>query len=273
MDYLARRFDERTDPRDVPARRRQRRLRRDELLRAARARSRRRAPRPRPRRALRARRRLPRAHQAPPVRPGRLDPRAGPRLRRRAAASTPRPSSSASWPPARASAGSARTPASSTRSLGSWLLLGEVLTTIAAAARRAGHRPLRHLHALPRRLPDRRDHRALPARRQPVHLVPHDRAPRRRSPASSTPRSATGSTAATSARTSARTTSGAGTTSDPALRPRFPTGTLDVREVMRWADDEYRAQRCADSAMKRVKLPGARSATPRIVAATANHKT
>ena len=41
---------------------------------------------------------------------------------------------------------------------------------------------------------------------------------------------------------------------DPALRPRFPTGTLDVGEVMDWTDDDYRAK-LKGSAMKRVKLP------------------
>ena len=41
---------------------------------------------------------------------------------------------------------------------------------------------------------------------------------------------------------------------DPALRPRFATGSLDVREVLGWTEDEYRA-RLKGSAMKRVKLP------------------
>jgi epoxyqueuosine reductase len=41
---------------------------------------------------------------------------------------------------------------------------------------------------------------------------------------------------------------------DPALRPRFPTGTLNVEEVLNWSDDEYRTN-LRGSAMKRVKLP------------------
>lgn len=41
---------------------------------------------------------------------------------------------------------------------------------------------------------------------------------------------------------------------DPALQPRFPTGKLDVQEVLRWSPDEYR-QNLRGSAMKRVKLP------------------
>ena len=41
---------------------------------------------------------------------------------------------------------------------------------------------------------------------------------------------------------------------DALLRPRFPTGTLDVREVMSWGAEEYRAA-LKGSAMKRVKLP------------------
>ena len=41
---------------------------------------------------------------------------------------------------------------------------------------------------------------------------------------------------------------------DPALAPRLPTGSLDVREVLAWGEDAYRA-RLKGSAMKRVKLP------------------
>jgi epoxyqueuosine reductase len=41
---------------------------------------------------------------------------------------------------------------------------------------------------------------------------------------------------------------------DPALQPRFPTGGLDVREVLTWDEDTYRAK-LRHSAMKRVKLP------------------
>jgi len=41
---------------------------------------------------------------------------------------------------------------------------------------------------------------------------------------------------------------------DPALQPRFLTGTLDVDEVLQWTDDQYRTA-LRGSAMKRVKLP------------------
>jgi epoxyqueuosine reductase len=44
------------------------------------------------------------------------------------------------------------------------------------------------------------------------------------------------------------------TATDPAWKPRFPTGTLDARELLNWTDVEYRA-RLRGSAMKRVKLP------------------
>jgi len=40
---------------------------------------------------------------------------------------------------------------------------------------------------------------------------------------------------------------------DPALAPRFPTGSLDVREVLNWTDENYRSM-LRGSAMKRVKL-------------------
>jgi epoxyqueuosine reductase len=42
--------------------------------------------------------------------------------------------------------------------------------------------------------------------------------------------------------------------SDPALQPRFPTGMLNVNEVSLWTDDDYR-RTLRHSAMKRVKLP------------------
>jgi epoxyqueuosine reductase len=41
---------------------------------------------------------------------------------------------------------------------------------------------------------------------------------------------------------------------DPALQPRFSTGSLDAREVLNWTDETYR-QQLRGSAMKRVKLP------------------
>ena len=41
---------------------------------------------------------------------------------------------------------------------------------------------------------------------------------------------------------------------DPALAPRFTTGTLDVTQIESWSDEAYR-QHLRGSAMKRVKLP------------------
>ena len=41
---------------------------------------------------------------------------------------------------------------------------------------------------------------------------------------------------------------------DPALRPRFASGSLDVHEVLEWDEPTYR-ERLRKSAMKRVKLP------------------
>ena len=55
----------------------------------------------------------------------------------------------------------------------------------------------------------------------------------------------------------------------PELRPRFPSGTLDVREVMRWTDGDYRGK-LRGSAMKRVKLPVLQR-NARIVAANAGN--
>jgi epoxyqueuosine reductase len=41
---------------------------------------------------------------------------------------------------------------------------------------------------------------------------------------------------------------------DPALQPRFASGTLDVRQVLGWTDQTYQ-EKLRNSAMKRVKLP------------------
>ena len=41
---------------------------------------------------------------------------------------------------------------------------------------------------------------------------------------------------------------------DPVLQPRFPSGTADLRQWLSWSDEEYRAT-LRGSAMKRVKLP------------------
>ncbi|HEX4793048.1 MAG TPA: tRNA epoxyqueuosine(34) reductase QueG [Humisphaera sp.] len=44
------------------------------------------------------------------------------------------------------------------------------------------------------------------------------------------------------------------TGTEPRLKPRFPSGSLDVREVLQWDEQTYRA-RLRHSAMKRIKLP------------------
>ena len=75
-----------------------------------------------------------------------------------------------------------RTPCCSTAEGGSWFLLGELFLEPRLDARPAARGPLRELHPLPRRLPDRRARRALPARQQPLHLLLDDRAPRARCP-------------------------------------------------------------------------------------------
>lgn len=44
------------------------------------------------------------------------------------------------------------------------------------------------------------------------------------------------------------------TATDPALEPRFSTGSVDVNHVLEWTQEAYRPH-IKDSAMKRVKLP------------------
>jgi epoxyqueuosine reductase len=41
---------------------------------------------------------------------------------------------------------------------------------------------------------------------------------------------------------------------DAAFQPRFPTGTIDLRQLLTWNDEQYRTK-LRGSAMKRVKLP------------------
>ena len=69
-----------------------------------------------------------------------------------------------------------------------------------------GTRPVRHLHAVPRGVPDRRARRAARARRDALPVLPDDRAARARSRSRCATRWAGTSTAATSARTCARGT-------------------------------------------------------------------
>ncbi|WP_428938399.1 tRNA epoxyqueuosine(34) reductase QueG [Fontivita pretiosa] len=42
--------------------------------------------------------------------------------------------------------------------------------------------------------------------------------------------------------------------SEPAFQPRFPSGTIDLHELLRWREQDYR-ERLRGSAIKRVKLP------------------
>ena len=72
------------------------------------------------------------------------------------------------------------------RRLGSFTFLGALLTDLELAYDAAARgRPLRDLHAMPRRLPDRRLRRPLPARRPALHQLLDDRAQGARSPMTS----------------------------------------------------------------------------------------
>jgi epoxyqueuosine reductase len=55
-------------------------------------------------------------------------------------------------------------------------------------------------------------------------------------------------------------------TNDPALGPRFPSGTVDLRETLAWTADDYR-RTLRKSAMKRVKLPVLQRNAARILGA------
>ena len=83
------------------------------------------------------------------------------------------------------------------------------------AARRAAAGPVRQLHRLPRRLPDRRAAGALRARRDALHQLPDHRGEGRDPRGARARASAATSSAATSARTCARGTGGAADTAAP----------------------------------------------------------
>ena len=88
--------------------------------------------------------------------------------------------------------------------VGSWYVLGCIVTTAPyEPTAGAGRRRMRHVPALHRRLPDRRDHRPRSDRRQPLPQLGAAEAGSR-SRSSTARRSATASTAATTARTPAR---------------------------------------------------------------------
>ncbi len=65
---------------------------------------------------------------------------------------------------------------------GSWLLLGEILTTLELDARRAGRRSVRIVHALHSSMPNGGHRGTVRRGRAPLYFLPHDRiAPYRRS--------------------------------------------------------------------------------------------
>ena len=59
---------------------------------------------------------------------------------------------------------------------GSFFFLGTIFTDSCSTRRSDHDRPLRQVHPVPRRLSHRGVRRAAPARRDPLYLLPHDRA-------------------------------------------------------------------------------------------------
>ena len=137
--------------------------------------------------------------------------------------------------------------------LGSWLLLGEILTTLALApddeaADRCGA-CTRCLDACPTgaiTAPYQLD-----ARRCISYLTIEHRGP---IPPDLEPRMGNWLYGCDICQEVCPHNSKAPVTLDAALRPRFPTGSLDVNEVLGWSQEEYQ-HRLHRSAIKRAKLP------------------
>ena len=119
--------------------------------------------------------------------------------------------------------------------LGSWIFLGEIICSLPLDAGRAGARSVRHVHAVPRGVPDAGARRAGRARRDALHLVPDDRASRRHPGGAAARASARTSTAATSARKSVRGTQSAPRSADPAWQPRAAWDRVDLLTLSRRA--------------------------------------
>ena len=141
--------------------------------------------------------------------------------------------------------------------LGSWLFLGDVITSLALEPDTPGPGAVRHLHAVPRGVSDRRPGRARRARLDPLPVLSHHRAARADSRAAAPRRSARTSTAATSARTSARTTSPRPVSSDPHWQPRPGLDAPALAELRERPDAELR-RLVKGGPMTRAKLAGLR---------------
>ena len=155
------------------------------------------------------------------------------------------------WRATPASAGSASTRTCCIAHAGSWFFLGEILTDLPLPVDAAGDRSLRHLPRVHRRLPDRRDRRAVRARRAALHLVSHDRAAHARFPSSSARRWAIASTAATTASSCAPGTSSRASPREPDFKPRHGLDDARLVELFAWSEAEFLA-RTEGSAIRRI---------------------
>ena len=181
-------------------------------------------------------------------------PSASPRRRRRSATAcspTARRCSKSRWPRRRPRLARQAHAAADARG-GLVFLPGRDLHRPAAAGDAAAIDALRHLHALHRRLPDRRDRRALRARRAALHLVPDDRArrqhPRGVAAADRQPRLRL-------RRLPARCP-GTGSRSD-AAKPDFDAvrnglDDADLVELFAWTEGGVRRAACEGSAIRRI---------------------
>ena len=132
------------------------------------------------------------------------------------------------------------------------VLPGRDLHRPAAADDAGAAGALRHLPRVHRRLPDRRDRRAVRARRAPLHLVPHDRARRQHPGGAAAADRQSRSTAATTASSCARGTASRGPPRVPDFAVRNGLDDADLVDAVRLDAKPSSTRRMEGSAIRRI---------------------
>ena len=139
-----------------------------------------------------------------------------------------------------------------TRDAGSLFFLGELFVDLPLPATRRSPATAAPAQRCLDACPTRRDRRALPARRAPLHLLPHHRAPGADPRGAARRRSATASTAATTASSPARGTATRATAGAAGLRDvRNGLDDATLVDLFAWTREEFDA-RLEGSAIRRI---------------------